>query len=84
MSILELNAEHLQNWLFNYLLEITGEPIEEMSLNDELFKYDLDSIDSITMALEMEKAFNREIQPETFLDGLTTIQEVIDIAKKLK
>jgi|GEM_PF-2280264 len=76
---LKLEPNTLRNWMKEYLAAILGEPFEFIDPAANFFTFDIDSIDGVTMALEMEKAFNIEISPEIFLDGLTTIEEVITL-----
>lgn len=77
-DLLEFNKINIQLWICEYLSEITGDPIDSIALEDTLFKFDLDSIDSINMAIRMENVFKVEIPMETFLDGLTTIEEAVN------
>ena len=76
---LKLEPNILQNWMREYLAAIIAEPFEFIDPAANFFTFDIDSIDGVTMALEMEKAFNIDISPEIFLDGLTTIDEVVTL-----
>ena len=77
----KLQKEILSTWLTEYIDDLTGEPIEDIDTSAKLFEYDLDSIDSLRMAVEMEQALGIEVPPDTFFDGLTTLDEVIDLFK---
>lgn len=76
---LKVEPNILRNWMREYLADIIGEPLEFIDPAANFFTFDIDSIDGVTMALEMEKAFNIDIPPEIFLDGLTTIEEVVTL-----
>lgn len=75
---MDLREEALRVWLTKYIAELIGESSEEIDTSEKLFEYDLDSIDSLRMAVEMEEAFGVEVPSDTFFDGLTTLDEVID------
>lgn len=70
------NHETLQRWLQVYIATIVGDAADSLDLSDPLSEYDLDSIDAVTMALEMEQKFNIEVHPETFLASERSITEI--------
>ncbi|WP_049976451.1 acyl carrier protein [Azospirillum sp. B506] len=59
-----------------YLATICGEAAERMDPGQPLAVYDLDSVDAVEMALEMEKAFRIVLDPEIFLDTATSIAAI--------
>jgi len=71
----------LERWIKEYIAGLIGEPFESIASDMQFLEFDMDSIDAVTMALEMEKALNMDVPPEIFLDGLTTIEEVLDYFK---
>lgn len=46
-----------------------------------MYEYDFDSIDSIRMAVEMEDALGIEVPTDTFFDGRSNLDELIDQLK---
>ena len=67
----------LTRWIQLHLAVLTGEPSESIDIDGALGVFDLDSLDAVTMALEMEKAFGIEVEPETFLESDQTIAGVV-------
>jgi acyl carrier protein len=67
----------LRSWMKAYLATVVGERSENIDTQDPLSAYDLDSIDAVTMALEMEKALGNPVHPEMFLDNNASIDDVI-------
>lgn len=70
------SRDEIESWMHHYISELISEPLEQIELDTPFLEFDIDSIDSITMALEMEKALHIEVPTDIFLDGLTTIKEV--------
>ncbi|MEP4039079.1 acyl carrier protein [Pseudophaeobacter sp.] len=66
----------LQRWMKIYLATLIGESVDSLDTSDPLSEYDLDSIDAVTMAIEMEQKFDIEVHPETFLASETSILEI--------
>lgn len=68
----------LTRWMQLHLAVLTGQPSETLSVDEPFGTFDLDSLDAVTMALEMEKALGVEVAPETFLDSEATIATITD------
>lgn len=68
----------LTRWMQLHLAVLTGQPSETISVDEPFGTFDLDSLDAVTMALEMEKALGGDISPETFLDSEATIATIVD------
>lgn len=66
----------LQRWMKIYLATLIGESVDSLDTSDPLSEYDLDSIDAVTMAIEMEQKFDIEVHPETFLASEASIFEI--------
>jgi len=77
----EVTGQELRTWLTEYIAKLTGEPVESIDTSNKMFEYDFDSIDSIRMAVELKEAFGIEVPLDTFFDGLTTLDELIDQLK---
>ncbi len=67
----------MERWIKEYIAGLIGEPVESIDSHVKFLEFDMDSIDAVTMALEMEKALKLDVPPEIFLDGLTTIEETL-------
>jgi acyl carrier protein len=76
-KILELEPDVLRHWMKEYISAVVGEPVDSIDHTAQFLAFDLDSIDAVTMAISMENAFNTEVSPEMFLDGLTSIDEIV-------
>lgn len=68
----------LTRWMQLHLAVLTGQPSETISVDEPFRTFDLDSLDAVTMALEMEKALGVDISPEMFLNGDATIAVITD------
>ena len=68
--------ETLERWMKVYLATVIGEPSETVNTSEPLSIFDLDSIDAITMAVELEQKFKIEASPEHFLDGTSSINAI--------
>lgn len=68
--------DSLQRWMMAYLATICGEVADRMDPGQPLAAYDLDSVDAVEMALEMEKAFGIVLHPETFLDTTISVAAI--------
>lgn len=79
MSELKIaDPEALSRWIKVYLATVVGDPADSIDSSAPLSEYDLDSIDAVTMALEMEKMFDISVHPETFLDGDASIDDIVE------
>lgn len=74
-----MNKSELLRWCQLYLAVLIGESIESINTNDKLAVYDLDSIDSVTMAYEMEEKFGFPIHPDTFVEDSKTLEQIIEV-----
>lgn len=74
----ESTIEHgaLPRWMQLHLATITGRPSEDIDIEAPLHVYDLDSVDAVVMALELQKAFGITVHPEIFLAGEQTIAAI--------
>lgn len=70
------DCDSLERWMKIYLATIVGDPVDSLDVLDPLSEYDLDSIDAVTMAIEMEQKFGIEVHPETFLLGHLSISDI--------
>ncbi|PWC88145.1 hypothetical protein TSH100_08730 [Azospirillum sp. TSH100] len=70
------DRDSLQRWMMAYLATICGEAADRLDPGQPLAVYDLDSVDAVEMALEMEKAFGIVLHPETFLDTTITVAAI--------
>ncbi|PWC40605.1 acyl carrier protein [Azospirillum sp. TSO35-2] len=74
----DLDRDGLQRWMMAYLATICGLAADRMDPAQALAVYDLDSVDAVEMALELEKAFGIALHPETFLDTATSVAAIAD------
>ncbi|MEP0155266.1 acyl carrier protein [Pseudophaeobacter sp.] len=72
-----LDGESLSRWILVYLATIIGEPADSLDGADPLSEYDLDSIDAVTMAIELEKTFKFGVHPETFMKQAASVDEIV-------
>ncbi|EGV27895.1 phosphopantetheine-binding protein [Thiorhodococcus drewsii AZ1] len=72
-----LSADALRRWLTVYLATVIGEPSESIDTRVALSTYDLDSIDAVTMAIELEKKFTLKVHPDLFLLGHSSVEDVV-------
>lgn len=72
-----LSQESLKRWLQVYIATILGEPSETIATNEALSTFDLDSIDSVTMAIELEKRFAIQVLPEIFLSRELSLDDIV-------
>lgn len=70
------DREAVLGWAVPYIATLVGRPAEDISPSDELSVFDLDSVDAVEMALNFEEHFGFAINPETFLDGRTTLDAI--------
>ncbi|MCQ4162084.1 phosphopantetheine-binding protein [Roseomonas sp. GC11] len=59
----------IRHWMLLHLAVLAGEPVESLSAEEPLARHDLDSVDAVQMALELEKALGLELEPELLMDG---------------
>lgn len=72
------DRDALQHWMMAYLATICGLPADAMDPAQPLAAYDLDSVDAVEMALELEKAFGLVLDPETFLESRNSVSAIAD------
>ncbi|CBS88970.1 acyl carrier protein [Azospirillum lipoferum] len=72
------DRDALQRWMMAYLATICGFAADAMDPGQPLAGYDLDSVDAVEMALEMEKAFGIALHPETFLESRNSVAAIAD------
>lgn len=66
----------VKRWMTLYLAILIGEPSETIDTSESLSFFDLDSIDAVNMAIELEDKFGIALHPETFLDPDSSIDQV--------
>jgi acyl carrier protein len=72
-------TEHHQKfarWMQLYIAELLGEPSENIEVTDPIAAFDLDSIDTVTMTIEMENKFEIRLSPEFFWNGKLSISDI--------
>lgn len=74
-SLPELHSS-LVRWMQLYLATLLGETADDISVRDPIKTFDLDSIDAVTMAIELEDRFDMRLTPEYFLNGKLSITDV--------
>ena len=74
---LPVEAEPIRRWLVVYIGVLVGEASESIDMDAPFSRFDLDSVDAVEMAAEFEKAFECEVGPEFFLQGTTSLREMV-------
>jgi acyl carrier protein len=72
----DISLETLIRWMKLHLATVLGEPVEQIATDACLSDFDLDSIDAVTMAFEMEERFGIPVNPETFMEGDLQIGQI--------
>jgi len=72
-----VDRDELHRWIIVYLATVIGEPSENIDPTDAISEYDLDSIDAVTAALDLEAAFGVHVHPETFLLDDASIDDIV-------
>lgn len=61
-----------------HIAVMTGRSADSIDGSDTIGSFDIDSVDSIQLAMEVEKDLGHEIDPEIFLRSGSTIDHIID------
>lgn len=72
-----MKVADLEHWLLVYVATVIGESSDMLSLDMPIDEYDFDSIDAVNMALELEQKLGTPVDPELFLDGKSTLRNVV-------
>jgi len=72
-----MTFDELSEWLLVYVAVMIGQPSETLSLDMTLRDLDMDSVDSVNLALELEKKFEVPVDPELFLNGDKSLNNVL-------
>lgn len=73
-----VDRETLLNWLKAHLAAISGGRSEDVDDDHPLSRYDLDSVDAVQTALDVETAFGFPLHPDTFLHDDATVGALAD------
>lgn len=57
---------------------VSGRPSESVAPDETIGSFDIDSVDAIEMAMQMERELGYEIDPELFLRGDLTLGAVAE------
>lgn len=76
-AVQTLDSETLNRWILVYLATLIGEPTDSLDPSDPMSEYDLDSIDAVTMAIELQNTFKFQVHPETFMRQSETVHDVV-------
>ena len=72
------DSDSLKRWMTLYLAVLIGEPSETIDTSESISFFDLDSVDAVTMAIELEDKFGIVVHPETFLNPQSSIDYISD------
>lgn len=83
------NVESIQEWIISQLVQHTGVPKDNIDLDQPFSRYGLDSIDSVTLTVDIGKWLNVSL-PSTILWDYPTVEKLsshlvslqTDLAKK--
>ena len=75
-----VSSEKLIHWMKLYLANLLGENYTDIDENVPIREFDLDSIDAVTIMMELENAFSIKITPEYFFNRSLCL---VDIANDI-
>ena len=64
-------------WIVIYLAVLAGRRSDSIDIDRPLADFDLDSVNAVELALEFERAFGLELDPEFFLYGNQSLREMV-------
>ena len=73
---MSIDPGSLTEWIKIYLAVLIGEPSESIDTTSPLSYFDLDSLDAVNLALELEDRFGFAVHPETFMDYNASINDI--------
>lgn len=76
-AVQTLDSEILNRWILVYLATLIGEPTDSLDPSDPMSEYDLDSIDAVTMAIELQNTFKLRVHPETFMRRTESVYDIV-------
>ncbi|MDJ0930289.1 MAG: acyl carrier protein [Breoghania sp.] len=76
------DRDEVVHWLHLHVATALSESSEAVDVNVPLTKFDLDSVDSVMMAVDLEKRFSVPVHPELFLNADKSLVEVADLICK--
>ncbi|MDY8138355.1 acyl carrier protein [Aquimarina sp. 2201CG5-10] len=74
-NVATITKENIQNWLIEKVAEQLGIKITDISTNEELAAYGLDSMDAVMISGELEEMLDLEL-PSTILWDYPTIDSI--------
>lgn len=71
----------IERWILLYLAVLGGTPVEGLDAEAPLAGHDLDSVDAVQMAIELEKIYGFEVEPELFMQGEQSAREIAEMLR---